>query len=88
MWSVPIGDDGTHENTMTAHTDTDIEAVPDIEMNRLFQSAGVVLCSRNKIRSALNSPAKQEKSLREAEPREAKSKQLECLQCKRSTQAN
>lgn len=40
MWSVPIGDDGTHGNTMTAHTDTDIQAVPDIEMNRVFQSAG------------------------------------------------
>lgn len=58
MCFVPIGEDGTHENTMTAHTDTDMEAVPDIEMNRLFQSAGVVLCSQNKIRSALNSPAK------------------------------
>lgn len=80
--------DGTHENTMTAHTDTDIKSVPDIEMNRLFQSAGVVLCSQNKIRSALNSPAKQERSLREAEPQEGKSKHLECLQCKTSTRAN
>lgn len=66
---------GTHENTMTAQTDTNIYAVPDVEMNCFFQFAGVALCSQNKIRSALNSPMMQKRRLREAGPRSwAKSK--------------
>ena len=32
-----------------------IQTVTDIDMNRLFQSAGVLLCSQKENRSALNS---------------------------------
>lgn len=56
-------------------------------MNPPIQSAGALLCSQNKIRSALNSPPMQQRSLRKAERIEAKSKHMEFLQYVTSTLA-
>lgn len=68
---------------MTAHTETDIQAVPDIHKNHLLFSLQVLYNgAKNIIRSALNSSAKSRRSWAE----EAEGEHLDCFRLQTSTQ--